>query len=89
MHTAPLPQGFNMQGYLFNGSIVGVRVVLDRDLGSHASHCMYTPLVAGANEQQTIRLQEAYRHAHSAPAVHTTTCCIIVTHRHCKPKVPS
>jgi hypothetical protein len=35
--------------HLLNGSIVGLRVVLDGDLSSHASHGMYTPLMASAD----------------------------------------
>ena len=54
LHAAGAGTRVEWNQHLGNGSVVGLRIILDGDLCSHTAHGMDATLVTGADDQQTV-----------------------------------
>jgi hypothetical protein len=52
--------------HTLHGFLVGLLVVLDRDLRRHSSHSVHAALVAGLDQQLHVCIHEWHRHGHGA-----------------------
>lgn len=53
--------------YTLHSLLVGLWVILDRNLCRHSTHCVHAPAVASLDQQLNIRLHKGHGHCNSAP----------------------
>jgi len=54
-------------GDLGDGGIIGLWVILDRDLCGHSTHGVNTPAMTGLDQELNVRVHEGHRHGHISP----------------------